>query len=97
MIKKFDELQKKCDFYRGLMKHIQGVLKRIFHLAHVHRCFGDAFANIGAREPQLRASLAFTRFGDAHRKIDQYAITLLRTVQPVPPLSMSLFHEFVSS
>ena len=58
-------------------------LKAIFELAHTHRNFGDAFANIGAREPQFKASEAFTKFGEAHRQIDRHAITLLRTVKPV--------------
>ena len=58
-------------------------LKAIFELAHTHRNFGDAFANIGAREPQYKASEAFTKFGEAHRQIDRHAITLLRTVKPV--------------
>ena len=65
------------------MKHTHSVLKGLFQLSCIHRSFGDAFASIGAREPQLKASLAFTAFGDAHRKIDQFAVALLRTVKPV--------------
>ena len=82
-MKKLKELERTADLYRGLMKHTRSVLKGVFQLAHIHRSFGDAFANIGAREPQKKASEAFTKFGDAHRQIDRYATTLLQTVKPV--------------
>jgi hypothetical protein len=48
--------------------------------------FGDVFASIGVREPQPTASEAFTIFGEAHRKIERYAITMLKTVKPVSVL-----------
>ncbi len=83
LIKKLDELERTSELYRGLIEHTRAVLKAIFELAHTHRNFGDAFANIGAREPQFKASEAFTKFGEAHRQIDRHAITLLRTVKPV--------------
>jgi len=83
LIKKLDELERTSELYRGLIEHTRSVLKAIFELAHTHRNFGDAFANIGAREPQFKASEAFTKFGEAHRQIDRYAITLLRTVKPM--------------
>lgn len=83
LIKKLDELERTSDLYRGLIDHTRSVLKAIFELARTHRNFGDAFSNIGAREPQLKASEAFTKFGEAHRQIDRHAITLLRTVKPV--------------
>jgi hypothetical protein len=65
------------------MQHTHSVLKSIFELAYIHRSFGNTFANIGAREPQPKASEAFTKFGDAHRQIDRYAVTLIQTVKPV--------------
>ncbi|CAF0731375.1 unnamed protein product [Rotaria sp. Silwood1] len=80
---KLDELERTSELYRGLIEHTRSVLKAIFELAHTHRNFGDAFANIGAREPQFKASEAFTKFGEAHRQIDRHAITLLRTVKPM--------------
>ncbi|CAF3339912.1 unnamed protein product [Rotaria sp. Silwood1] len=83
LIKKLDELERTSELYRGLIEHTRSVLKAIFELAHTHRNFGDAFANIGAREPQFKASEAFTKFGEAHRQIDRHAITLLRTVKPM--------------
>ncbi|CAF1402546.1 unnamed protein product [Adineta steineri] len=83
LIKKLDELDHTADLYRGLIKHTRSVLKGIFELARIHRNFGDAFANIGAREPQFKASEAFTKFGNAHRQIDLYALKLLETVKPM--------------
>jgi len=83
LIKRLDELERTSELYRGLIEHTRAVLKAIFEIAHTHRNFGDAFANIGAREPQYKASEAFTKFGEAHRQIDRHAITLLRTVKPV--------------
>lgn len=91
LIKKLDELERTSELYRGLIEHTRAVLKAIFELAHTHRNFGDAFANIGAREPQFKASEAFTKFGEAHRQIDRHAITLLRTVKPV-----TIKHDFSS-
>ncbi|CAF1479117.1 unnamed protein product [Adineta ricciae] len=80
LIRKLSELDRTADLYRGLIRHTRAVLKGIFDLAHIHRAFGDAFANIGAREPQPKASEAFTTFGDAHRQIDRFALTLLSTM-----------------
>lgn len=83
LIKKLDELERTARLYRGLINHTRSVLKGVFDLAHIHRNFGDAFANIGAREPQIKASEAFTKFGDIHRQTDRHATTLLQTVKPV--------------
>ena len=45
--------------------------------------FGDAFNSIGVREPQPAASEAFTKFGEAHREMERFAIKMLKTVKPV--------------
>ena len=45
--------------------------------------FGEVFAAIGVREPQPSASKAFSVFGEAHRQIERYAISMLRTCRPV--------------
>jgi len=45
--------------------------------------FGEVFASIGCREPQPQASEVFSTFGEAHRSIEKYAITMLKTVKPV--------------
>lgn len=83
LIKKLEDLDRTANLYRGLIKHTRSVLKDMFDLARIHRSFGDAFANIGAREPQIKASEAFTQFGDVHRQADRHATVLLQTVKPV--------------
>ena len=45
--------------------------------------FGEVFSVIGAREPQPKASEAFTVFAEAHRNMEKFGIRLLRTVKPV--------------
>ncbi len=47
------------------------------------KAFGDVFSSIGSREPQPKASEAFTKFGDAHRQIDKFALSLLKTIKPM--------------
>lgn len=84
LLKKLEELDRTAALYRGLIKYTRWVIIRMIELARIHRSFGDAFATIGAREPQIKASEAFTKFGNAHRQIDRYAATLLETVRPVP-------------
>lgn len=83
LVKKLAEIEDMAQLYRGLIKHARRFLIGLYDLARIHRDFGDAFANIGAREPQRTASLAFTQFGDAHRQLHQHAMTLLGAVAPV--------------
>ena len=45
--------------------------------------FGDVFSSIGVREPQPAASEAFSKFGEAHRDMERFAIKMLKTVKPV--------------
>lgn len=45
--------------------------------------FGDIFAEIGAREPQMSAAEAFTIFGDAHRNMEKHGCKMLRALQPM--------------
>lgn len=83
LVKKLGELQRNEQMYRGLMEHTKKMLKAFFELSHVHRGFGDVFAAIGVREPQSRASEAFTEFGEAHRQMEKFGIKLLKTVKPM--------------
>ena len=41
------------------------------------------FSSIGVREPQPAASEAFSKFGEAHRDMERFAIKMLKTVKPV--------------
>ncbi|KAJ8319446.1 hypothetical protein KUTeg_004537 [Tegillarca granosa] len=45
--------------------------------------FGEVFSGIGVREPQPAASEAFSKFGEAHRSMEKFAITMLKTVKPM--------------
>lgn len=83
LIKKLDELERTEDLYKGLMEHTKALLKAIFELATTHKAFGDLFASIGAREQQVKASEAFSKFGEAHRQIDKFAHGLLKTIKPM--------------
>lgn len=83
LVKKLEELSRNEQIYKGLMEHTHHMLKAFFDMCHIYRIFGDVFAEIGVREPQPRASEAFTRFGEAHRSIEKYGIKLLKTVRPM--------------
>lgn len=83
LIKKLDELERTSDLYKGLIDHTKRLLKSIFELSTVHKAFGDVFASIGSREQQVKASDAFSKFGEAHRQIDKFAYALLKTLKPM--------------
>lgn len=54
--------------------------------------FGEVFGAIGVREPQPAASEAFTKFGEAHRNMERFAIKMLKTVKRV---SLGLSSTFI--
>lgn len=83
LVKKLEELEKTADMYKGMMDHTKKLLKSFFDLSQAHKAFGDCFAAIGVREPQPRASEAFSTFGEAHREIERYAIHMLKTCKPM--------------
>lgn len=83
LIKKFEEFERLSSLYKGLIQHSRHVLRGVWHLSRIHRSFGDVFANIGAREPQRNASLAFTKFGEVHRQTNRFVTDLMHTVKPV--------------
>lgn len=83
MIKKLEELQKTGEFFCGLFLRIRSMMKRIQRLVAIHRSFGMTFANIGARDPHLEASSAYTTFGEIHRKLEKFGYDLLNTLKPV--------------
>ncbi|XP_015920693.1 PRKCA-binding protein isoform X2 [Parasteatoda tepidariorum] len=83
LVKKLEELERNEYVYKGLSEHAKLVLRAYFELCHVYRAFGDVFASIGVREPQPRASEAFTKFGEAHRNMEKLGIRFLKTVKPM--------------
>jgi len=83
LVKKLNELEKVADMYNGMMEHAKALLKAFFDLSQSHKAFGEVFSAIGVREPQKNASEAFTHFGEAHRDIERFAISMLKTVKPM--------------
>ncbi|XP_022252522.1 PRKCA-binding protein-like isoform X2 [Limulus polyphemus] len=83
LVKKLEELERNEHMYRGITEHTKSVLKAFFDVCKVYRGFGDVFSSIGVKEPQQRASEAFTRFGEAHRSMEKYGIKLLKTIRPM--------------
>jgi hypothetical protein len=83
LIKKMDELDRTADLYKGLIDHTKALLKSVFELSVTHKAFGDIFAAIGAREQQISASNAFSKFGESHRQLDKFAYSLLKTIKPM--------------
>lgn len=52
--------------------------------------FGDTFAEIGAREPQPRASQALVRFAEYHRQMERQGLMLIKALKPVKIKIVSL-------
>lgn len=59
------------------------MLKSYFDLLQTYKSLGDIFSAIGVREPQARASEAFTKFGQYHRLLERDGIKMLKTLKPV--------------
>ncbi|XP_054709950.1 PRKCA-binding protein-like isoform X2 [Uloborus diversus] len=83
LVKKMEELERNEFVYKGLAEHTKQMLRAFFDVCRVYRAFGDVFAGIGVREPQPRASEAFTQFGEAHRTMEKLGIKFLKTVKPM--------------
>jgi len=83
LVKKLEELERNEVMYKGLIDHTKSVLKAFFDVAQVHKAFGNTFAGIGVREPQPRASEAFTQFGEAHRQMEKLGIKMLKNIVPM--------------
>uniref|UniRef100_A0A0A9WUN8 PRKCA-binding protein n=2 Tax=Lygus hesperus TaxID=30085 RepID=A0A0A9WUN8_LYGHE len=83
LVKKLQELDSTETMYRGLVDHSKRVMKAFYGLLQVYKAFGDAFAGIGVREPQPRASEAFRAFGDYHRLMEKNGVQTLKTIKPI--------------
>ncbi|XP_067935752.1 PRKCA-binding protein-like [Watersipora subatra] len=83
LVKRHNELERIAQMYKGLVDHSRKVLKAFFSLSQVHREFGNVFSCIGVREPLPGASEAFTKFGNAHRNMEKYAIETLKKLKPM--------------
>ncbi|XP_052071913.1 PRKCA-binding protein-like isoform X1 [Mytilus californianus] len=83
LVKKLEELEKVAEMYKGLIGLTKSLLKTTFELSQSHKAFGEVFSAIGVREPQPAASEAFSRFGEAHRNMERFAIKMLKTAKPM--------------
>lgn len=83
LVKRHNELERIAAMYSGLVDHSRRVLKAFFGLSQVHKDFGEVFAFIGVREPLPNASDAFTKFGNAHRNMEKFAIATLQKLKPM--------------
>ncbi|XP_048507390.1 PRKCA-binding protein isoform X2 [Athalia rosae] len=83
LVQRLAALQRTENLYRGLVAHAKATLRAFFDLAQVYKAFGDAFAAIGVREPQPRASEAFRRFGEQHRQMEKFGVAMLKAVKPI--------------
>ncbi|XP_050466748.1 PRKCA-binding protein isoform X3 [Cataglyphis hispanica] len=83
LVQRLMALKRTETFYRGLVTHAKATLHAFFDLTQIYKVFGDAFAAIGVREPQPRASEAFRQFGEQHRQMEKFGVTMLKTLKPI--------------
>ncbi|KAK9307517.1 hypothetical protein QLX08_002145 [Tetragonisca angustula] len=83
LVQRLMTLQRTENLYRGLVSHAKATLHAFFDLIQVYKVFGDAFAAIGVKEPQPRASEAFRQFGEQHRQMEKYGIMTLKNLKPI--------------
>ncbi|XP_012278687.1 PRKCA-binding protein isoform X2 [Orussus abietinus] len=83
LVQRLAALQRTEDLYRCLVAHTKATLRAFFDLIQVYKVFGEAFATIGVKEPQPRASEAFRSFGDQHRQMEKFGVAMLKSVKPI--------------
>ncbi|XP_037300563.1 PRKCA-binding protein isoform X2 [Manduca sexta] len=83
LVAKLDELRETESTYKRLVEHSKRMLKSYFDLLQTYKAMGDIFAGIGVKEPQARASEAFSRFGQYHRQLERDGIKMLKTLKPI--------------
>merc|ERR1712241_1644968 len=81
--KMVEELERTEEMYRGLVAHARRVLMGYFDLVRVCKELGDEFCKIGVREPQKAANEAFCEFGEYHRQMEKFGITMLKRTKPI--------------
>ncbi|XP_014238639.1 PRKCA-binding protein isoform X2 [Trichogramma pretiosum] len=83
LVQRLAALEKTENLYKGLVAHAKSVLHAFFDLFQIYKIYGDAFASMGVKEPQHRASEAFTKFGEQHRQMEKIGIDMLKTIKPI--------------
>ncbi|XP_045540187.1 PRKCA-binding protein isoform X1 [Papilio machaon] len=83
LVAKLNEMRDTENTYKRLVENAKRMLKSYFDLLQTYKALGDVFAAIGVREPQARASEAFTKFGQYHRALERDGIKMLKTLKPI--------------
>ncbi|XP_063834291.1 PRKCA-binding protein isoform X2 [Ostrinia nubilalis] len=83
LVARLDELRDTETTYKRLVEHAKRMLKAYFDLLQTYKSLGDIFAAIGVREPQARASEAFSKFGQYHRELERDGIKMLKALKPI--------------
>ncbi|XP_026735714.1 PRKCA-binding protein isoform X3 [Trichoplusia ni] len=83
LVAKLNELRETETTYKRLVENAKKMLKAYFDLLQTYKSVGDIFAAIGVREPQARASEAFTKFGQYHRLLERDGIKMLKSLKPI--------------
>ncbi|XP_038218036.1 PRKCA-binding protein isoform X2 [Zerene cesonia] len=83
LVAKLNEMRDTEATYKRLVELAKRMLKSYFDLLQTFKSLGDIFAGIGVREPQARASEAFSKFGQYHRSLERDGIKMLKTLKPI--------------
>ncbi|XP_053620280.1 PRKCA-binding protein isoform X4 [Plodia interpunctella] len=83
LVAKLNELRETEGTYKRLVEYAKRMLKSYFDLLQTYKALGDIFAAIGVREPQPRASEAFSKFGQYHRLLERDGIKMLKALKPI--------------
>ncbi|KAM3956359.1 protein interacting with PRKCA 1 [Aphomia sociella] len=90
LVAKLDELRDTETTYKRLVEHAKRMLKAYFDVLQTYKSVGDIFAAIGVREPQARASEAFSKFGQYHRLLERDGIKMLKALKPATDMGTYL-------
>nr|XP_027200177.1 PRKCA-binding protein-like isoform X2 [Dermatophagoides pteronyssinus] len=83
LVKKLHELDRNEFIFKGLITHMNYVIRSYMEIVSTYKDFGDVFNEIGAHEPQTDASLAFTRFGNVHRSFEKEGTKMIKDLKPI--------------
>ncbi|KAH9525955.1 PRKCA-binding protein [Dermatophagoides farinae] len=83
LVKKLQELDRNEFIFKGLITHMNYVIRSYMDIVSTYKDFGDVFNEIGAHEPQTDASLAFTNFGNVHRSFEKEGTKMLKDLKPI--------------
>jgi len=83
LVRRLNDLEGIEFMYQGICQHVMNTAKAFVDLCHIYKEFGDIFSEVGVREPQAEASLAFSKFGDTHRQIERKGLEMLKGIKVV--------------